>query len=314
MELLLCALLFLASGCFSASEVMVYRANWIRLTNWAGHKVPGARTALGLLDHQERTIVSILVGNNLVNVFSSVILAGFFARTLGPAWTSLAVAIVVVVTMIVGEYVPKTIGQAWPSVLLRRAAGALVFCQWLFWPAVTLLIGLTRLFRSSAPGCRFALTRQDFIAAMARRDRDTGAGRTPAVGPLVTRLFHFSGTTVADVLIPLSEVKAVAADAGIQAVLDIFTQYGYSRIPVYQDDPANITGVIVAKDLLAAPAFRVRKALRVAETTRAMDVLRQMQRRGEHIAVVEDAGGRVSGIVSLEDLLEELVGEIRSEA
>ncbi len=314
MELLLCAMLFFLSGCFSASEVMVYRANWVRLINWANRKVPGARTALGLLDHQERTIVSILVGNNLANTFSSVILASFFAHTLGPAGASLAVAIVVVVTMIVGEYVPKTIGQAWPTVLLRRAATPLLAGYWLFWPAVTVLIGLTRLFRSPTPGHRFALTRQDFVAAMARRDRAAGTGTRLAVGPLVTRLFHFSGTTVADVLIPLGEVKSVAADAGIQDVLEIFNQFGFSRIPVYQGEAANIVGVIVAKDLLAAPAFRVRKAYRVRASDRAMDVLRQMQRRGEHVAVVENETGKVTGIVSLEDLLEELVGEIRSEA
>ncbi len=314
MELLLCTLLFLLSGWFSASEVMVYRANWIRLTCWASRNVPGAHAALKLLNDQERTLASILVGNNLANTFSSVILASFFARTLGPAWTSLAVAIVVVVTMVVGEYVPKTVGQAWATGLLRRAAAALLACRWLFLPAVTLLIGLTRLFRPPTPGLRFALTRQDFIAVMSRRDRAASTGGRPAVSSMVTRLFHFSETTVADVLIPLKEVKSVAADAGIQAVLQIFNQFGFSRIPVYEGEPANIIGVIVAKDLLAAPTFRVRKAMRVSEDARAMDVMRQMQRRGEHIAVVEDETGRVAGIVSLEDLLEELVGEIRSEA
>jgi CBS domain containing-hemolysin-like protein len=96
-------------------------------------------------------------------------------------------------------------------------------------------------------------------------------------------------------------------------VLAVVREHGYSRIPVYQGDIANIAGVIVVKDLLSAPAWRVRKIPRVSEGDRTMEVLRLMQRHGEHLAVVENADHRVTGIVTLEDLLEELVGEIRSE-
>ena len=118
---------------------------------------------------------------------------------------------------------------------------------------------------------------------------------------------------VSEVRIPLVQVKAVPHNAGLNDVLAVIKEYGFSRIPVYQGDVANITGVIVAKDLLSAPAWRVRKIPRVAEGDRTMEVLRLMQRHGQHLAVVEDSDHRVTGIVSLEDLLEELVGEIRSE-
>jgi CBS domain containing-hemolysin-like protein len=130
---------------------------------------------------------------------------------------------------------------------------------------------------------------------------------------MVTRLFRFSAMKVSEVRIPLSQVKAVPHDAGLNDVLAVINRHGFSRIPVYQGDLTNITGVIVAKDLLSAPAWRVRKIQRVNENDRAMEVLRLMQRYGEHLAVVENGNHQVIGIVSLEDLLEELVGEIRSE-
>lgn len=314
MELLLGPLLFLLSACFSATETAVYRANWIRLTEWAGRRVPGAGTALRLLDRQESTVVAILIGNNLVNVFASVIFSSYFARTFGPAWASAAVALVVVVTMVVGEYVPKSVGQAWPTRTLRLAAPPLAVFRWAVWPLVTLLLGLTRLWHPVHHGRRFALTRQDFIAAMTRREGGARRrGAAPGVGRMVTRLFRFSSMKVAELAIPIEMVKSVSADAGLDDVLAVIREHGFSRIPVWREQPGNIVGVIVSKDLLAAPVRRVRRISRVKSSARAMDALRSMQARGEHLAVVEDESGAVDGIVSLEDLVEELVGEIRSE-
>lgn len=314
MELFAGFLLFALSAFFSSSETALYRANWIRLANLAGRRAAGARAALGLLERQEATVVTILIGNNLVNTFASVIIAGWFARTLGPAWTSAAVALVVVVTLVAGEYLPKTLGSAWPNFILRQAAGPLAILGVIFFPAAAVLTAISRVVGQNQTRRRLSLTRQDFVAAVARRNGAAPAGPERAVGQLVGRLFRFSSTRVSDVLIPLRAVCSVPHDAGLDAVTAVLADRGFSRIPVREGDPANIIGVIVAKDLLVAPAIRVRRINRVKTDARALDVLRQMQRRGEHLAVVEDDSGTVKGIVSLEDLLEELVGEIRSES
>jgi putative hemolysin len=311
-ELLLSSVLFLFSFYFSATESSVYRANWIRLTEWAGRRVPGAGTALRLLDRQESTIVTILIGNNLVNTFASVIFSSYFARTFGPAWASAAVAIVVVITMVVGEYVPKSLGTAYPTRFIRFAAPPLTLFRWLVWPVMMALLGLSRVWSPPARPGRFSLTRQDFVAAMGKRDLGLVASG-PGIGRMVKRLFRFSSMKVAELAIPIEVVKSVSADAGLDEVLAVIREHGYSRIPVWREQPRNIVGVIVSKDLLAAPVHRVRRISRVKSSARAMDALRSMQTRGEHLAVVEDETGVVDGIVSLEDLVEELVGEIRSE-
>jgi putative hemolysin len=325
MDLLLGTLLILFTGFYAGSETAVYRANWIRLRHWVGRNIPGARSALSLLEHRDMTVVVTLVGTSLCTVFATELYAHFFEAAFGPAFTAVAAAIVIILTLILGEYLPKAIAQSYPDRWLRLTALPLSVSRTVFSPAAFLLTGLARALARPAgdSGTTLALTRQDVLAAMARRDTTLGAGRTAPdagavssarfVSSIANRLFRFSAMKVSEAQIPLGQVRAVSQDAGLSEVLAAIAAHGYSRIPVYQGDVANITGVIVAKDLLAAPAWRVRKIERVNAGTRAMEVLRRMQHHGEHLAVVEDDTHRVTGIVSLEDLVEELVGEIRSE-
>jgi CBS domain containing-hemolysin-like protein len=313
MDLLVGFFLILAAGFFSGSETAVYRANWVRLTNWASRNITGAKRALQFLDRRETTVVTTLVGTNLCVVFATVLFSHFFEARYGPASATVAVILVVALTIILGEYVPKAIAQAFPDRWLQRTVLPLSVSRVVFAPAVFVLSGVARLLAAPVAGTgqRFTLTRQDFLAAMQRRDTESDSPRM--VTSIVSRLFRFSAMRVSEISIPLAQVKAVPHDAGLNEALAVIGAHGYSRIPVYQGDVANITGVIVAKDLLSAPAWRVRKIPRVSENDRAMEVLRNMQRHGQHLAVVENVDHRVTGIVTLEDLIEELVGEIRSE-
>jgi len=324
MELLSSLLLILCAGFFEGSETAVYRANWIRLTNWLNHRVAGARDALRCLDHRDATIVATMVGTNLCSVFATGIASRFFAETFGPAWTGIAVVLVVILSLILGQYLPKAVAQAVPDRWLRSTGLFLNASRIAFAPAVFGLSAFGRLFIAplAGQGRRFSLTRQDFVAALGRRHGAAGPVESKTAGPpaarriasLVTRLFRFSGTKVSELAIPIGRVRSVAHDAGLSAILAVVREHGYSRIPVHEDTPANVIGVVLAKDMLAAPAFRVRRVRRVPETARAMEVLRELQHHGEHLTLLVDAAGAVTGLVTLEDLLEELVGEIRSEA
>jgi putative hemolysin len=312
MELLGVLLLLAAGAFFCGTETAIYRANWIRLTNWAERNVGGARAALAVLDHRDRAIVTVLVGTNLAYNFLTILLTRFFAVTIGPASTTVAVVIAVALAFVFGEYLPKAFGQSYPNRWLRRAALPLEVTGIVFLPVVAALSLIGRLLspRPAAADRQFRLTRADYIAALNRR-AGTGAPRTAR---LATRLFRFSATPVGEIQIPIEEVKSVGSDAGLNALMAVTRAHGFSRVPVYTGAPDNITGVVVAKDLLSAPAYRVRRISRFPGSSRAIEVLRQLQRRGEHLAVVTDESGATTGIVSLEDLIEELVGEIRSEA
>jgi CBS domain containing-hemolysin-like protein len=316
MELAAGLLLIVAMGFFSGSETALYRANWIRLTNWVERNLSGAALALRCLERRETGVIATLVGTNLSVVFATELCSRFFEHRFGATFAPVAVILVVILTLIIGEYLPKALASAYPDRWLRRAALPVAVSRWAFAPAVYLLAGIARLFSApvTVPGRRFTLTRSDFLAVINQRDRDrTGIAPARLTGRLVSRLFRFSGMKVGEVEIPIEEVKSVPRDAGMNEIMTVAGTWGFSRLPVFDGAPENITGVIVVKDLLSAPVHRVRRITRVPAGARAMEVLRGMQRRGEHLAVVEDETGRTSGIVSLEDLLEELVGEIRSE-
>ncbi len=319
MEIIAGLMLVLGSGFYSGSETAVYRARWVRLATWANTKVAGARLALRLLNWREPTVIAVLIGTNLCNVFATILVSEFVARALGPEWTGVAVLAVVVFTLVFGEYIPKALAQAGPSDWLRRFSLPLAASLGLFAPVVLLLAGVARVFATpfARPRARVSLTRHDFLAEMRQRERRPGNGAAARQGQpissMVARLFRLSGASLAEARIPLERVRSVAEDAPVADLLQVIEEHGYSRIPVHRGERSNIVGVVFAKDLLAAGTYRVRTIDRFRESDRAMKVLEQMQRRGSHIAVVTDPAGEATGIVTLEDILEELVGEIRSE-
>jgi len=326
MQLALALVLIPLSGFFSGSETAVYRAQWIRLTNWATQKAGGAGLALRLLNLREQVVVATLVGTNLCNVFASMLSSEFVATSLGPEYTGIVVVAVVVLTLVFGEFLPKAHAQARPNHWLRRSAVPLAAGGLVFAPVVLVLTGLARLFATPFAKTKehLSLTRQDFLSALRQREREAEPDEAPGeksqpISSMVSRLFRLKGMTVAEALIPIEEVQAVPEGASEERIRQVVEEHGFSRIPVYREKASlGITGVVFAKDLLGGSAhgaggYRVRRIQRVKESARVIEVLERMQKRGAHIAVVEDESGTVSGIVTLEDILEELVGEIRSE-
>lgn len=313
MELLAGFFLILLTGFFAGSETALYRANWVRINHWAKNRLAGARDALIALEKIGPTLIATIVGTNLASVFATILFQRYFVTHLGAGFTPLAILLVVLLTLILGDYLPKTIAQSLPSRWLRTTALLLNLSRIGFAPATYLLAQLLPRTRSTS------ISRDDFLKVIAQREQ-TFASR-PTTANMAARLFRFSQMKVGEIAIPIKQVKSVPADSDLNTVLAVLNRYGYSRIPVYQGTPDNIIGVIVAKDLLkvVSPAtgseknVRMRPVQHLPENSRALDVLRQMQQRGEHLSVVFNSSGNTLGIVTLEDLIEELVGEIRSE-
>jgi len=301
MELLIGLLLIILTGYYSGTETALYRANWVRLLHWSKIKVRGAGDALLAIELMTPSIITALIGTNLTSVFATQLFEHYFVRKLGPAYTPLAIAIVLLLTLILGDYLPKALAQSVPTRWLRAGAFLLNFTRLVFYPAVFLL---TRILPKTR---RLSLTREDYLKVIPQRSAD------PRVQHMTARLFRFTRLQVKETAIPWERVKSVPASANRQTLIELLSQYGYTRIPVYQQQPENIIGVIVAKDLLNPDPISIRPVLKVSPETRALELLRLMQRQGEHLAVIEKSPGRATGIVTLEDLVEELVGEIRSE-
>ncbi len=302
MELLFGFSLILLTGYYAGTETALYRANWLRLLNWAKMGRGGAKDALRALEKPNESLVASLIGTNLASVFATQLFEHYFVREFGAIFTPLVIGVVLLFTLILGDYLPKALAQAVPTGWLRGSAVFLNFTRMVFAPLISVLTRLLPRVRSPD------LVREDYLNII------TQSSSSPtSIRNMTARLFRFSQMKVVEAGVPLRQVKSVSRDASREEVLALLQEYGFTRIPVYEGKKDNIVGVIVTRDLLLSEAVGFRPVLRVKPETRALEVLKLMQRRGEHLAVLENEAGWAIGIVTLEDLVEELVGEIRSE-
>ncbi len=302
MELLFGFFLIILTGYYAGTETALYRANWVRLLTWAKKGKSGAKDALHALEKPTDSLIASLIGANLASVFATQLFEHYFVREFGAVFTPLVIGVVLSFTLIVGDYLPKALAQALPTNWLRVSAVFLNFTRAIFSPLVSALARIL-------PQTRvFNLTREDYLRMIPQ-----STSSPISIRNMTARLFRFSQMKVVEAAIPLRRVKSVSRNASRNDVLALLHEYGFTRIPVYEEKPENITGVIIAKDLLLADNLSSRQVLRVKPETRVLELLRLMQRRGEHLAVLENEPGVAIGIVTLEDLVEELVGEIRSE-
>jgi len=318
MDILLGLIAILITGFFEGSETSFTRANWIRLTTWRRTKRFGAEIALRLLEGKEKVLVTTLIGSNLFVVLATVAFSNYFITSFGSNYAGLAALVVIILSLIFSQFLPKTVSQVFPDHWACIVSYPLLWSIKIFSPATYLLTSFARgitspLTRNTA--YFIGLSRKDFIVALREYDRlrhEKGDGRARLSG-IAARLFEFSRMKVSEVILPLSRVVAVSEDASLANLCEEAKKCSFSRYPVYQGNPENITGVMNTKDLLFLPHQRIRRAYIVSENARAMEVLTEMRHRGEHLAIVKNENDRVVGIVTLEDLIEELVGEIRSE-
>jgi CBS domain containing-hemolysin-like protein len=318
MDILLGLIALALQGLFAGTETSFTRANWIRLSTWSRAKRFGADRALRLVKNKEKVIVTTLVGTNLFVVLASVLFSNYFITNFGNRYAGLAAIIVVILSLIFSEFLPKTVAHAFPERWAILTAYPLSWAMRIFSPATYLLSSFARGITSPLTknsDYRVSLSRKDFVLALREYDLIhkeswNGPGHLPG---MAARLFEFSRMKVGEVALPLSRVASVPEGTSLTNLREEITKCGFSRYPVYRGNPENITGVIHTKDLLFLPYQRIRRAYFVSKNARAMEVLSEMRHRGEHLAIVKDEQDKTYGIITLEDLIEELVGEIRSE-
>jgi magnesium and cobalt exporter, CNNM family len=318
MSILLGLIAILIAGFFDGSETSYTRANWIRLTTWSRFKRFGAEKALQLIGSKEKILVTTLIGSNLFIVLASVTFSNYFIANLGPNYAWLAAVIVIILSLIFSQFLPKTVAQAFPDHWACIVSYLLFWLTKIFSPATYILSSFARLFASpltrSVPNFA-SLSRKDFIVALREYDRSRPekSDRISHLSGIAARLFEFGRMKVKEVALPLSRAVTVPEQIPLDDLYERIKKYSFSRYPVYRDTPENITGVLYTKDLLFLPHQRIRQPYFVSSETRAMEVLTEMRHRGEHLAIVKNQDNKITGIVTLEDLIEELIGEIRSE-
>ena len=311
------------SAFFSATETALTGSNKLRLKNLAKGNTKKARRAarvLRLLDHFDDALSTILIGNNIVNIATASLAAAVSTAYFGPSGLALATVVTSIVILIFGEILPKSAANDFPESFAMACAGFLRILVVLFTP-------LNLLFRLLKTGFSKFLSKggdngatEDELLLMVD-EVESGGAINKQDSRLIKSAIEFSDIRVKEIMTPRVDMVAMDISEGPEEALRQFASHGFSRLPVFKDDYSEIIGVLHAKDFYAHymkdPHFpletAVKKAAFVHQSTKISRVMKTLQEAKVEMAMVMDSYGTVRGLVTSEDIVEELVGEIWDE-
>lgn len=316
---LLITLLFL-SALFSSAETAFTHIDLLKIKHLVSSGNKRAKTLEKLKDNSEKTLTTILIGNNLVNISASSIATSLAIDFFGNKGVGIAVGVMTFLILVFGEITPKSYAIRKAESLALFVAPLFDFLSKIFYPISLAFTGISNLFLGKSVKNTPMFT-EDEIKTLIDVSGEEGTIEEDEK-EMITSIFEFGDTRVKEIMIPRVDMVCVEAEENIKEVLAKAIKGGYSRFPVYKDEIDNIVGILYIKDLLkylkdgnfniCADKIK-REAYFIPETKRADDLLREMQKKRVHMAIVIGEYGAVIGLVTLEDLIEEIVGEIFDE-
>ena len=316
-SILILILLVAFSAFFSASETAYTSLNRVRVKSLANAGSRRAGNVLSLAEQYDKLLSGILVGNNIVNILSASLAAVLFVSWLGPGGVSVSTAVMTVVVLMFGEIAPKSIAKEHPEQIAFAFYPVLNFIIKVLTPVIYLTTLWQKLiYRIFKPADEHGITEEDLITIV--EEAESGGEIDAHESELIRSAIEFNDLTAEDILTPRVDMTAVSADADVETVARAFEESGYSRLPVYDDGIDNIVGILHEKDFYTrADGVSIRDIMTpplcVMPTIQLAVLLKTLQKTKNHMAVVMNEYGGVLGIATMEDVLEELVGEIWDE-
>ncbi len=321
---LLLVLLVLLSAFFSSSEIAYATANKLRLQNDAENGSRRASRAMWISEHFTGFLSTILVGNNLVNIAFSSAMTALLVDVYGAGGETIAPIVSTLVLLVFGEIIPKIAGTSQADRLVRIYTYPLRFFMILFKPVTALVTRivdrLSRYWTSEEPEPEVT---DDELVSILETIEDEGVF-TEQESELIKSAIEFSDVTAADIFIPRVDVTAIDVEDSVEDLLKDEDLLSYSRIPVYRDTIDTILGILSTKKLLKAaittPPSEIRledllsPPVYVHKTRNISSILSEFRRKHLMMAIVVDEYGGTEGILTLEDILEEIVGDIFDES
>jgi len=327
--------LLVLSAFFSGSETALTAASRGKLRSAADKGSRGAKRALDITEDNERLIGSVLLGNNLVNILATSLATALFTRLLGDSGVAMATLVMTLLVLIFAEVLPKTYAITNPESAAARVAGLIGVVVTVFAPAVTavraLVRAVLRIFGVRIDPDSQILAVQEEIAGAIQLGHSEGVVEKEHRDRILGAL-DLGDRAVEEIMLHRSKIEMLNIDDPSDKVLSQLLGSQHSRLPIYRNDPENIVGVVHAKDVLrglsalvrsaddpvaAYDAFDVMEVAKapyfVPETTTLDDQMHEFLRRHTHFALVVDEYGALQGLITLEDILEEIVGEITDE-
>lgn len=312
-------ILVLFSAFFSATETAYSTCNKIRLRQMANRGNHRAEHVLELCDDYDKLISSILVGNNFVNILGTTIATVLFTQLLGSLnGPSASTAVMTIVILIFGEITPKTLAKEFADEF-ALASYPLIKAIYVILKPITFLFNLWQkavsiVFKSKE---KQGMTGDELITMIEEVEKEGSIEKEES--ELIRSAIEFSDVDIEDIYTPRVDVVAIDIEDSMEEIETVFEQNRFSRLPVYKDTIDNIIGFIHQRDFYELDEeidnihSIIQKPLYLPLTTRISDALKQFQMKKVHLAVVNDEFGGTAGIITLEDIIEELVGEIWDE-
>ena len=318
-QITLIVILIIFSAYFSATETAFTSVNRIRLKSLAGDGNKKAEKVLALSEKYDKLLTTILIGNNIVNIWMTAIATTICIWLYGAHGATIATIAITVIVLIFGEITPKNIAK-------EKSEGFSMFSAPFIGALMTILTPITFIFTKWKQfiGKLFKLGEEDTITddeiLTMVEEAETGGSIDEGRSELIQNAIEFDELTAEDVMTPRPDMVAVDTECTKEELGELFRDTGYSRLPVYEEDIDRIIGVINQKDYHNHIVGTDKKitdyiipVVFVAETIKIFDLLRKMQQLKTHMAIVIDEYGGTEGLVTMEDIIEELVGEIYDE-
>lgn len=317
-KIILVVVMMIFSALFSSTETAYSSVNKLRLKNYASQGNKKAARALKLANKFDDVLTAVLIGNNIVNIATSSVSTVIFINIIGSNGAAVSTVVVTILVLIFCEVLPKSYAKRNAEKLALMFAAPLAFLVVLFKPFVVMLNGLSSLISKS--GDESPSVTEDELKYMIDEIEEQGVIEEQE-SELVKSALEFDEITVNEILIPRVKIVGVEIGMSLDEIQELFITEMYSRLPVYEKSLDDIVGMITNKaffKMLIDGGTDIRDIIQdvthIADTKLISETMRDMQRSKVHLAVVTDQYGGTKGIVTLEDIIEELVGDIYDEA
>ena len=310
------------SAFFSSSETALTTVNKIRIRTLADNGNKQALWVMRLLENRSKMLSAILIGNNVVNLSASSMRTVLVTEIFGNKAAGAATGILTLLILIFGEITPKTIATLEAEKNALRFAHTIYVIMTFLTPVIFLVErmsgGVLKLIRVNTEGSGEELT-EDELRTIVEVGHEKGVVET-GEKEIINNVFDLGDAVARDIMVPRIDMVFISIDAGYHELMDVFCRERYTRLPVYQDNTDNVVGIINIKDVLLAGGheqFSIREHLRqpiyTFEAKKVSELMVEMRKTSNNIVIVLDEYGATAGLITLEDILEEIVGDIRDE-
>ncbi len=310
------------SAFFSSSETALTTVNKIRIRTLADNGDKQARWVMRLLENRSKMLSAILIGNNVVNLSASSMLTVLVTEIFGNRAAGAATGVLTLLILIFGEITPKTIATLEAEKNALRFAHIIYVIMTFLTPVIFLVErmsgGVLKLIRVNTEDSGEELT-EDELRTIVEVGHEKGVIET-GEKEIINNVFDLGDAVARDIMVPRIDMVFISIDAGYHELMDVFCRERYTRLPVYQDNTDNVVGIINIKDVLLAGGheqFSIREHLRqpiyTFEAKKVSELMVEMRKTSNNIVIVLDEYGATAGLITLEDILEEIVGDIRDE-